>query len=190
MHRKTLFSALFLVVTVLVNVMGAIFAATNIIPLYLDSVLTIALTAYAGLFWGIGAAVLTNLCLHLLHITILPYMVCHISTALCAWLTFRHWDAKNIHGFNHQTNYPIEVFLLAGLWSALSNGILGNAVSTLTPHIEKLSIATPEQGLYIATGSLLFSVYLTGLLTNLVDKLLSGFISFFVWRMLLGISKK
>ena len=178
---KTKFKILFLIFATAVNCLGGIFIPQTAIPLYMDSILTIAVTACCGLWGGILCAVLSNGIMYLFDHTMLPFVICHISTAVCAALVFRKVKVPE----NPETgSLTIEAFLWAGLWAAIANAVSGNILVDilLSSQSERMNTATPVQGLYIATKSLFFATYLSGILTNLADKLISAVISFFVYK--------
>ena len=174
-------NALMLLLAVGANCLGS-FAARHItIPLYLDSVLTIAVTAISGLGWGIACAVLSNGIMHIADATMFPFVLCHICTALVAHLTFLHYQRSNRK--EPRQSCPIDTFLWAGLWSALTNAVLGNIISQILyasltiPNVDNL-----VQGIFIAVQNLTFATYFGGTLTNLADKMISATLSYAVYR--------
>ena len=78
--------------------------------------------------------------------TSFPFVLCHILTAAFAHITLRRYKKRN-----EKTPYTIEIFLWAGVWSAVSNAVSGN---------------------------LTFAKYMEGTLTNLADKIISAVVSF------------
>lgn len=90
------------------------------------------------------------------------------------------FDKKN--NFENK-NYLIELFLWAGLWSAISNAILGNLIadSLFGANVNRENTEATIQGIYIVTHNLIFSTYLAGTLTNLVDKMISGVLSYILY---------
>ena len=136
--------------------------------------MTFAETALCGLWGGISCAVLSNLALFLLGYTSFPFVLCHTFTAAFAHITLRRYKKRN-----EKTPYTIEIFLWAGVWSAVSNAVSGNIISSILYN----SAATPQityaiQGIYIATGNLTFAKYMAGTLTNLADKIINAVVSF------------
>lgn len=186
---KTKFKILFLVFAVVINCLGGIFIPQTAIPLYMDSILTIAVTACCGLWGGILSAVLSNGIMYLFDYTMLPFVICHILTAVCAALVFRKGKVLEL---NETVHLKIEAFLWAGLWAALANAVSGNILVDIlfSSQSERMNTATPVQGLYIATKSLFFATYLSGLLTNIVDKLISAVISFWAYKVFLKCFRK
>ena len=174
-------NALMLLLAVGANCLGS-FAARHItIPLYLDSVLTIAVTAISGLWWGIACAVLSNGIMRIADTTMFPFVLCHICTVLVAHLTFLHYQRSNRK--EPRQSYPIDTFLWAGLWSALTNAVLGNIISQMLyasltiPNVDNL-----VQGIFIAVQNLTFATYFGVTLTNLADKMISATLSYAVYR--------
>ena len=68
-------------VALLANCAGCILVSDLMIPLYLDSILTIMVTATSGLGAGLMCAVLSNGILTIFDYTMLPFVSCHILTA-------------------------------------------------------------------------------------------------------------
>ena len=159
---------LFLIFAVAVNVSGGKLVEAFYVPLYMDSVLTIAVAAECGPVFAVACAVLTNGILFLLDASMIVFVSCHILTAILAWLTFRH----------HRRAFPgepisAETFMWAGLWSALSNAALGNILVSIVFSFWP-NTAPPVQGLFIVTKNLTFATCFSGTLMNLADKLLSA----------------
>ena len=171
-----------LVIALLVNCFGSVLATKITFPLYLDSVMTFAVTALCGLIPGILCAVLSNGILFLFDYTMLPFMSCHIITAFLAWLVFVHADKKNarLPVFERSQSYEIDAFLWAGVWSALSNAILGNIIADLLfgARVNRQNAECTVQGIYVVTRNLLYSTYLAGFIENITDKLLSAVLSY------------
>ena len=145
--KNILFVICTLSVAVLVNCLGSVLATKITFPLYLDSVLTIGLTALCGLGPGLLCAVLSNGILYFFDYTMLPFMSCHIITSLLAWLVFVHADKKNRrrHLFERESSYEIDVFLWAGVFSALSNAVLGNIIADLLFGADKAWEEVPRR---------------------------------------------
>ena len=75
--------------------------------------------------------------------------------------------------------YEIDAFLWAGLWSALSNAILGNIISdVLFSSVTTPKIDSGILSVYTAVPNLVFATYIVGFLTNLTDKMISAVISY------------
>lgn len=163
-----------------VNFGGNFLAEHIIIPLYLDSVLTMFITATFGIIPGLICAFFSNLLLTIFYKSSLAFVLCHFCTVFLSWLVFKK-DKNQIKN----ENLSIEAFLWAGLWSALSNGILGNLIVSLLlkSNTGRTQIDATVKGIYLILGNLDFAVYVSGILTNLVDKFLSAIISFLLYKL-------
>ena len=109
--KNILFVISTLAVAVLVNCLGSVLATKITFPLYLDSILTISVTALCGLVPGLLCAVLSNGILYFFDYTMLPFMSCHIITSLLAWLVFLHALSKTTScpsSFTSHTNLPVS----------------------------------------------------------------------------------
>ena len=180
--KNILFTCGVLAVALLINCLGSVLATKITFPLYLDSVMTIGVTALCGLIPGLLCAVLSNGILFLFDYTMLPFMSCHIITALLAWLVFIHSDRKNAMRpmFERTNSYEIEAFLWAGVWSALSNAVLGNIIADILfgARVNRQNAECTVQGIYVVTRNLLYSTYLAGFIENITDKMLSAVCSY------------
>jgi energy-coupling factor transport system substrate-specific component len=147
------------------------------LPLYFDSIFTIAVTAAFGPIAGVVTALVSNAALSATNDVLLPFMLCNLATVLCAWLVKRRNGLRSL-----------EDYLWVGLWSGISNGLLGSLISAFAfGGVTKVhKIDNLVSGFLIAGQSLLSSVFLAGLVTNLVDKLLSAIAAF----ALLGLARR
>ncbi len=191
---KILFLAGAILIALIVNCCGAVLATKIQFPLYLDSVLTIGVTAIGGLIPGIICAVLSNGILFFLDYTMLPFMSCHVITSLLAWLVFVSATKKNdsLPLLEKNESYEIEAFLWAGVWSALSNAILGNIIADLLfgSRTNRQNIECTVHGIFIVTRKLRFATYLAGFIENITDKLISAVLSFGFYEAARRIYKK
>ena len=176
--KKLTFQILFLAFAVCMNYFGSVCAGKIILPLYLDSIMTIAATAICGLWGGVLCAVLSNLAMYIFDRTMFVFVSSHILTAVFAWLTFHH------HKRVSENELPtLDTFLWAGVWSAASNAVLGNILS-----VSLFSASTIEnvdnivQGIYLATENIPFALCFGGTVTNLADKMISAAVSYGVSR--------
>lgn len=174
--KKNIFNLILLIIAVASNCLGSFIARNISLPLYLDSVLTIGVTAIGGLWWGIACAVLSNVTLYLFDYSMLPFTLCHVLTTVCAWLTFRRTEKP----------FQMQSFLWAGLWSGLTNAVTGNLISdflfSAATGVDNIDNAV--RAIYIATGNLRVAIYLGGLITNLVDKFISATVSFLLYKLI------
>ena len=180
--KKNLYLLTILIIAVAANCLGSFIARNISLPLYLDSVLTIGVTAIGGLWWGIVCAVLSNVTLYLFDYSMLPFTLCHVLTAVCAWLTFRRAEKP----------FQLQNFLWAGLWSGLTNAVTGNLISdflfSAATGVDNIDNAV--RAIYIATGNLREAIYLGGLITNLVDKFISATVSFLLYKLIYKASRR
>jgi len=134
------------------------------IPVYLDSILTIIVTLHFGLFPGLITALVTNGILAITDQVLFPFVCCNIATALLSWWFVSHRWLNRASGF-----------IWLGIAIALANGILGSTLSyylysgvTMVHGIDRL-----VTGLVVTGQSLLTAVFWSGMITNLLDKLVS-----------------
>lgn len=141
------------------------------VPLFFDSIFTIVVAIHVGIVPGILTAVLTNGTLALTGQVLFPFVLCNIATALIAGLFRRHG------GLETHTGY-----LWMGIVVGFANGVLGSVIAYFVFHgitavhgIDRLVMAV------VTTGqSLLTAVFWAGMLTNVLDKLLSAIAAFFL----------
>ena len=193
-RKNILFTLCTLAIAVLVNCIGSVIATKITFPLYLDSILTIGVTAVCGLMPGLLCAVLSNGILYFFDYTMLPFMSCHIVTSLLAWLAFLHADNKNRRRplFERETSYEIDAFLWAGVFSALSNAVLGNIIADILfgARVNRQNAECTVQGIFIVTRNLFYSTYLAGFIENITDKMLSAVCSYGMYEAVRKIYKK
>ena len=192
--KNILFTCGILAVALVVNCFGSVLATKITFPLYLDSVMTIGVTALCGLVPGLLCAALSNGILFLFDYTMLPFMSCHIVTAVLAWLVFIYTDKKNAKSpvLERSQSYEIDAFLWAGVWSALSNAILGNIIADLLfgARVNRQNAECTVQGIYVVTRNLLYSTYLAGFIENITDKMLSAVLSYGLYEGVRRLYKK
>ena len=192
--KNIIFMICTLAIAVLINCIGSVIATKITFPLYLDSILTIGVTALCGLMPGLLCAVLSNGILYFFDYTMLPFMSCHIVTALFAWLVFVHADKKNKKRplFDQVQAYEIDAFLWAGVFVALSNAVLGNVIADLLfgARVNRQNAECTVQGIYIVTRNLFYSTYLAGFIENITDKMLSAVCSYGMYEGIRRIYKK
>ena len=187
--NRRMFTVIFTIASILINCMCSYFAGLVAFPLYLDSLLTIAVTALCGLVPGIVCAVASNALLCIFANTGIFFTLCHISTAVVAHLVFSSERKKAESPSNSNVpytdvSYTTENFMWIGFISAVTNSVLGNTISyffysanTTIPQVDNA-----VQGIYVVTKSLKFAAYFGGTITNLIDKVFSATVSLFVYR--------
>ena len=186
---RRMFTVIFTIASILINCMCSYFAGLVAFPLYLDSLLTIAVTALCGLIPGIVCAIASNALLCIFANTGILFMLCHISTAVVAHLVFYSERKKAKTPSNPNTSYTdvsytTENFMWIGFISAITNSILGDTISYLfySANTSIPQVDNAVQGIYVVTQSLTFAAYFGGTVTNLIDKVFSATVSLFVYR--------
>ena len=187
--KRRMFTVIFTIASIVINWMCSYLAGLIAFPLYLDSLLTIAVTALCGLIPGIVCAVASNVLLCIFANTGILFTLCHISTAVVAHLVFSSERKKAEPPSNQNVPYTdvfytTENFMWIGFISAVTNSVLGNTISyffysanTSIPQVDNA-----VQGIYVVTQSLTFAAYFGGTVTNLIDKVFSATVSLFVYR--------
>ena len=182
--RKIIFTVLFTAISIGINYLGSFLAGLIAFPLYLDSVMTIAVTALCGLVPGLICAFCSNLLLSIFAHTGIFFSACHLSTALIAWLVFRT-ERKN---HPNEKLLSADSFMWAGFLAAISNSIIGDTISTFVygANTSIPQVDNAVQGIYVVIRSLPVAAYIGGTITNFVDKLVCAMICLFIYR---GIKK-
>lgn len=151
------------------------------LPLYFDSIFTMSVTAAFGLLPGMVTAIATNTALAIGREVLLPFALCNIATALIAAVMRRKRKLGDVTGY-----------LWLGLWAGLANAILGSLISAFVfggvSQVHRIDDLV--SGFVVAGQSLVSSVFLAGLLTNLVDKVLSALAAFAIGRWLTPLIRK
>ena len=182
--RRIIFTVLFTAISIGINYLGSFLAGLIAFPLYLDSVMTIAVTALCGLVPGLICAFCSNLLLSIFAHTGIFFSACHLSTALIAWLVFRT-ERKN---HPNEKLLSADSFMWAGFLGAISNSIIGDTISTFGygANTSIPQVDNAVQGIYVVIRSLPVAAYIGGTITNFVDKLVSATVCLFIYR---GIKK-
>lgn len=182
--RRIIFTVLFTAISIGINYLGSFLAGLIAFPLYLDSVMTIAVTALCGLVPGLICAFCSNLLLSIFAHTGIFFSACHLSTALIAWLVFRT-ERKN---HPNEKLLSADSFMWAGFLGAISNSIIGDTISTFVygANTSIPQVDNAVQGIYVVIRSLPVAAYIGGTITNFVDKLVSATVCLFIYS---GIKK-
>lgn len=185
--KQRIFTIVFTITGISINYLCSYLAGLIAFPLYLDSLLTIAVTALCGLVPGIVCAVGSNVLLCIFANTGILFTLCHISTAVVAYLVFYSEREKAASLSKTSFSYSTENFMWIGLISAVTNSVLGDTISyffysanTAIPQVDNA-----VQGIYVVTKSLKFAAYFGGTVTNLIDKVFSAAVSLFVYRFIM-----
>lgn len=182
--RRIIFTVLFTAISIGINYLGSFLAGLIAFPLYLNSVMTIAVTALCGLVPGLICAFCSNLLLSIFAHTGIFFSACHLSTALIAWMVFRT-ERKN---HPNEKLLSADSFMWAGFLAAISNSIIGDTISTFVygANTSIPQVDNAVQGIYVVIRSLPVAAYIGGTITNFVDKLVCAMICLFIYR---GIKK-
>ena len=185
--KQRIFTIVFTITGISINYLCSYLAGLIAFPLYLDSLLTIAVTALCGLVPGIVCAVGSNVLLCIFANTGILFTLCHISTAVVAYLVFYSEREKAASLSKTSFSYSTESFMWIGFISAVTNSVLGDTISyffysanTSIPQVDNA-----VQGIYVVTKSLKFAAYFGGTVTNLIDKVFSAAVSLFVYRFMI-----
>ena len=185
--RKIIFCILFTSISIGINYLGSFLAGLIAFPLYLDSVMTIAATALCGLVPGLICAFFSNLLLYFFFFLGIFFTVCHLSTALIAWLVFRaeRKKAKAPGGVSaNEQLLSADSFMWAGFLFSIINSIIGDSISNFVygANTSIPQVDNAVQGIYVVIRSLPLAAYIGGTITNFVDKLISATICLFIYR--------
>lgn len=86
-----------------------------------------------------------------------------------------------------KSEISIDAFFWAGVWAAITNAILGNLIANLafgsSPPMPQANIVV--QCIYVAFNNQSLANNLAGIVENLIDKFLSAFISFGMYKILI-----
>lgn len=107
--KRILFVSIFTLCSIGINYLGSVLAGLIAFPLYLDSVMTIAVTALCGLIPGLICAVGSNTLLYFFAHTGILFTLSHISTVVVAYLFFKH--EKKIKTSEQSPFYPFIILL-------------------------------------------------------------------------------
>lgn len=195
--NKIIYITIICIIAIFVNYIGSKLAEHISFPLYLDSLLTIGVVALCGLIPGIICAFLSNVVLSITTHSTLLFSICHICTAIVAWIVFFVDDTiankeNEIKSKKSRHFYSIDSFLWAGLWSSIINGMIGNAIAALVfaANPGRTSVNVVTQGIYIAFPNLSFANNFGGYLENLVDKMISALLSLLLYSIVIKLSNK
>lgn len=177
---RIIFTVLFTAISIGINYLGSFLAGLIAFPLYLDSVMTIAVTALCGLVPGLICAFGSNLLLFIFAHTGIFFSACHLSTALIAWMVFRT-ERKN---HPNEKLLSADSFMWAGFLAAISNSIIGDTISTFVygANTSIPQVDNAVQGIYVVIRSLPVAAYIGGTITNFVDKIFCALVCLCIYR--------
>lgn len=207
--KRKIFVIIFTAISIAINYLCSYLAGLIAFPLYLDSILTIAVTSLFGLIPGIICAIASNFLLYLFAHTGILFTICHVSTAVVAHLVFsrEYKNAIKLQDNNSvylstkpkskswglfetpfltdaSFSYTTENFMWIGFIAAITNSILGDTISYFfySANTTIPQVDNAVQGIYVVTKSLKFAAYFGGTVTNLIDKVFSATVSLFIYR--------
>lgn len=137
-------------------------------PLYLDSIMTIVVALHFGLIPGVVTAVVTNGILAATGQVLFPFVCCNILTAVIS-VCFRRRIAPSRNAD----------YLWLGLTIALVNGVIGSVLAyTIYSGVTEVhGIDRLVMGIMTMGRSLFTAVFWSGILTNVIDKVLSALVA-------------
>ena len=154
----------------LLNVALASMVGAFTVPLYFDSIFTIIVAVHLGVVPALVTAVTTNGLLAITGQVLFPFVICSILTALIvAGFRARHW-------LRGHTGY-----LWMGLAVAVANGVVGSWISfsLFSGVTEVHGIDRLVMGVLLTGQNMGTAVFWAGVLTNVMDKLISALVAFF-----------
>ena len=186
--RRIIFTVLFTAISIGINYLGSFLAGLIAFPLYLDSVMTIAVTALCGLIPGLICAFCSNLLLSIFAHTGIFFSACHLSTALIAWMVFRT-ERKN---HPNEKLLSADSFMWAGFLAAISNSIIGDTISTFVygANTSIPQVDNAVQGIYVVIRSLPVAAYIGGTITNFVDKIFCALVCLCIYRIVCKVKRR
>ena len=186
--RRIIFTVLFTAISIGINYLGSFLAGLIAFPLYLDSVMTIAVTALCGLIPGLICAFGSNLLLFIFAHTGIFFSACHLSTALIAWMVFRT-ERKN---HPNEKLLSADSFMWAGFLAAISNSIIGDTISTFVygANTSIPQVDNAVQGIYVVIRSLPVAAYIGGTITNFVDKIFCALVCLCIYRIVCKVKRR
>lgn len=193
--RRIIFTVLFTAISIGINYLGSFLAGLIAFPLYLDSVMTIAVTALCGLVPGLICAFGSNLLLSIFAHTGIFFSACHLSTALIAWMVFTHERKTLGNARTASTGEKLlsaDSFMWAGFLAAISNSIIGDTISTLVygANTSIPQVDNAVQGIYVVIRSLPVAAYIGGTITNFVDKIFCALVCLCIYRIVCKVKRR
>jgi len=170
------------------------------LPLYLDTILTIAVTLINGLFAGVLCGALTNLIIHSIWFygwEVYLFSLCSIATAVVTWLFMRFFP-RELNMTSRQKTSPassadtklnkimdrIIVLILLSFTLCVTISVLGGIISTFIaainqPLIEEASlVGILARTMFGKDTPLIFKEIFSRIPINSIDRLISAFTGF------------
>jgi len=169
-----------------------------ILPLYLDTILTITATFLGGLFAGILTGALTNIIGHTINFWGWEgyfFAICSITTALITWVFIRLFPKEikitidNISAETHNSQMffkiinKLIVLILLSFALCLVMSVLGGLISALiqifgSSPADELRLSALLGSTMFPKMNVIFSEMLSRIPINIIDRLISVFAGF------------
>ena len=153
------------------NLMLATVVSLLGIPLYFDSIGTMAVALHFGFAPGIATALVTHVLLAATGRVLFPFVCCSILTVLIVTLMKRRFLSGGYLGY-----------LWMGVLAGIANGLGGSVLAyyLFSGVTEVHAIDRLVMGFLITGQEMLTAVFWAGMVTNLMDKLLSALVVFLI----------
>lgn len=170
MKKMSLMSILLFPIAIAINFVGGQIVALLRLPVYLDCIGTVLVSALTGPIGGIIVGVLTNLILGITAPTFIPYAIVSAAIGLVAGVCAKKGMFKTV-----KSTLIVGVFVwivtqltAIPITTLLFGGVTGSGTSFIT-------------GFFVSTGQELFeAVFNTSILTETVDKFITVLIAYFL----------
>lgn len=170
MKKMSLMSILLFPIAIAINFVGGQIVALLRLPVYLDCIGTVLVSALTGPIGGIIVGVLTNLILGITAPTFIPYAIVSAAIGLVAGVCAKKGMFKTV-----KSTLIVGVFVwivtqltAIPITTLLFGGVTGSGTSFIT-------------GFFVSTGQGLFeAVFNTSILTETVDKFITVLIAYFL----------
>lgn len=170
MKRMSLMSILLFPIAIAINFVGGQIVALLRLPIFLDCIGTVLVSALTGPIGGIIVGVLTNLILGITAPTFIPYAIVSAAIGLVAGVCAQKGMFKTV-----KSTLIVGVFVwivtqltAIPITTLVFGGVTGSGTSFIT-------------GFFVSTGQELFeAVFTTSILTETVDKFITVLIAYFL----------
>lgn len=170
MKKMSLMSILLFPIAIAINFVGGQIVALLRLPIFLDCIGTVLVSALTGPIGGIIVGVLTNLILGITAPTFIPYAIVSAAIGLVAGVCAQKGMFKTV-----KSTLIVGVFVwivtqltAIPITTLVFGGVTGSGTSFIT-------------GFFVSTGQELFeAVFTTSILTETVDKFITVLIAYFL----------
>lgn len=175
--RQYIILPISIIAAVLLNGLFSLIATSLNLPIFLDSIFTVMMTALFGLWPGLLVGLLSNLFFEVIKGFpgyLYPFAIVNMCTALVTWLHIRYGNFGKASGalWTIISLALVNAVVGAVIVSAVFGGITNEPVDSIVRAV-------------VATGQSIFtSAFLGRILTNIVDKGIAVLIVFPVYRAL------